>query len=444
MTAGMVALRRLDGAPTILTCVAVPSAFLGNDVDPPLFSHEGIALLDIKIAEGRIAAMAPAGSMEGGIDLGGRQLWPRLVDMHTHLDKSHVYARVENPDFTIAGAREATVRDRSLNWTRGDLERRIDFSLRAAEHYGVGAIRTHLDSLEHLSAASWALFSDIRQAWRQRIELQAVSLVPLEVYATPYGEHLAELVAEHDGVLGGVTIGPDTSTAEGRDLLRRRLRCLFALAQANGLDLDLHVDETGDTGLQTLSYVAEGILETGFSGKVACGHCCSLALCDDDQALATIGLLKQAGVAIITLPLPNMHLQDRSGSRTPRWRGVPPVKELLDGGVPVAIAGDNCRDAWFSYGDGDMVDTLRQGSRILHLDDRLSAALAMAGPVPATLMGLADAGRIRVGGPADFIVFDARRINHIFSRPQTARVVIREGKAVNTSLPQYEELDDLK
>jgi cytosine deaminase len=51
-------------------------------------------------------------------------------------------------------------------------------------------------------------------------------------------------------------------------------------------------------------------------------------------------------------------------------------------GIPVAIAGDNCRDPFHAYGDHAMVDTFRQAVRILHLDHPFADAAAMAGPVP--------------------------------------------------------------
>ena len=35
--------------------------------------------------------------------------------------------------------------------------------------------------------------------------LQAVALVPIDAFRTPYGEELADLVAASGGILGGVT-----------------------------------------------------------------------------------------------------------------------------------------------------------------------------------------------------------------------------------------------
>jgi hypothetical protein len=70
-------------------------------------------------------------------------------------------------------------------------------------------------------------------------------------------------------------------------------------------------------------------------------------------------------------------------SRTPRWRGVTLVQELRAAGIKVAVAGDNCRDPFYAYGDHDMIETLRDSVKILHIDHPLSNAPAMAGPVPA-------------------------------------------------------------
>ena len=48
---------------------------------------------------------------------------------------------------------------------------------------------------------------------------------------------------------------------------------------------------------------------------MTCGHVCSLALQPD--ADATITLVMKAGVAIVSLPMCNLYLQDRVAGRTP-------------------------------------------------------------------------------------------------------------------------------
>ena len=44
-------------------------------------------------------------------------VWPCLVDLHTHLDKGHVWARAANPDGSRDGALGAVGADREANWS---------------------------------------------------------------------------------------------------------------------------------------------------------------------------------------------------------------------------------------------------------------------------------------------------------------------------------------
>ena len=117
---------------------------------------------------------------------------------------------------------------------------------------------------------------------------------------------------------------------------------LFTPTAERDLDIDLHVDEAARAS--ALPHVARAAIRHGYQGRVTCGHCCSLSLLPEIAAEAAIALVAAAGLRLVTLPTVNMYLQDRQPGITPRWRGVMPVQELHAAAVPVAIAGDNCRD----------------------------------------------------------------------------------------------------
>jgi cytosine deaminase len=61
---------------------------------------------------------------------------------------------------------------------------------------------------------------------------------------------------------------------------------------------------------------------------------------------------------------------------------------------------------------------------------------------PAEIMGI-DAGTLTAGGPADFIIFRGRSWTELLSRPESDRIVVRDGTAISAELPDYAELDDL-
>jgi len=404
---------------------------------------EGVVAVDLMVADGKIARIVPpAAAREEGIervDLGGRQVWPTLIDIHTHLDKGHTVARSPNPDGTFANARLAAAADRP-NWTAADLRRRMEFGLRCAYAHGVTGIRTHIDTYPDNFERSWAVLREVRDEWRGRVDLQAVALCPIPLFADTFGDQVAAVVAQSAGLMGGVTraaIGNHGATLDHIDVLLDRL---FALAARHGLDVDLHVDETHDPTSATLPFVAQAALRHGYKGRVVCGHCCSLAMQPDDVIDRTLDLLAEAEVAIVTLPTVNMYLQDRTAGRTPRWRGVTVVQEMLRRGIRVAAAGDNCRDSFYAYGDHDVLDTFRQAVRIAHLDHPLAGTPAIVTATPARFGNFAGHGRIATGAPARLIVLNARTLNEVVSRPQSDRVVIDRGARLAAQPPEYSEL----
>ncbi|MBY5325861.1 cytosine deaminase [Rhizobium leguminosarum] len=425
-----------NAARFVLSNATVPAATLEH-IDVPV--TEGLATVDIVISDGMIAAIRPAGAAPADYartDLRDGMVWPCFADIHTHLDKGHIWPRQANPDGSFMGALDAVRADREANWSAADVKRRMEFSLRSAYAHGTSLIRTHLDSLAPQHRISFEVFAEIRDAWKDRIALQAVALFPLDAMAdSAFFTDLVTTIRQTGGLLGGVTrMGPE---------LVWQLDTLFRTAAEHGLDVDLHVDETDDRGAETLKAIAEAVLRNGFEGKVTAGHCCSLARQDEDTAARTVELVAKAGVAVIALPMCNMYLQDRYPGRTPRWRGVTLFKELAAAGVATAVASDNTRDPFYAYGDLDPVEVFREAVRILHLDHPLDTAARVVTTSPAAIVGRPDKGRIAAGDPADLVLFSARRWSEFLSRPQADRVVLRRGKVIDRSLPDYRELDSV-
>jgi len=364
---------------------------------------EGVTGVDLLIEDGKLARLDCSGvDREEGIarvDIGGRQVWPTLVDLHTHLDKGHTVERSPNRDGTFHQARLAAAKDRP-NWTAADLRRRMDFGLRCAYAHGVSAIRTHIDTYHDTAERSWQVLSTIRDHWRNKVALQGVALCPIDLLQDEFGDRVAAIVAQCGGLLGGVTRASIDNHGAPLDNIDALLDRVFSLAARHDLDIDLHVDETHDPAAATLPHVARAALRHGYKGRVVCGHCCSLATQSESEVDRTLDLVAAADIAVVTLPTVNMYLQDRAEKRTPRWRGVTVVREMLHRGIRVAAAGDNCRDSFHAYGDHDVVDTFRQAVRILHLDHPVTGAPALVGAMPGSIGEFAGHGRLVLGAPA--------------------------------------------
>jgi cytosine/creatinine deaminase len=362
---------------------------------------------------------------------------PAFIECHTHLDKGHIWPRTPNPDGTFPGALESVGRDREMSWSAHDVRMRMDFALRCAEHHGTAAIRTHLDSIGKQIDISWSVFAELRDGWKDRITLQAVPLFGIQSAVDP--AHMAAVIAavksNGSGVLGAVTyMCPE---------LEPGLDILFRAAMDNGWDLDFHVDESSDPAARSLERIAAAALRHRFEGKILCGHCCALALQGPEDEARVIRLVREAGIAIVSLPMCNMYLQDRKFGRTPRWRGVTSLHELRAAGVPVMVSSDNTRDPFYAYGDLDPLEVFREAVRILQLDHPMGDWPGIVTDAPARIMGFhSDIGRIS-GGPANLILFRARNWTELLSRPQHDRIVIRHGKRLATQLPDYRDLDGL-
>ena len=402
---------------------------------------DGFGLADIAVADNKVARIdvrQPGAPLPpDAIDLAGRIVLPCFVDCHTHIDKAQIWIRSPNPDGSFAGALDATAADRAARWSAGDVARRMDFSLRSAYAHGTRALRTHLDCVPPQETISWPVFEEMRERWRGRIDLQAVSLLGIEgVRDRDWFNALAKRVAGAKGVLGAVTyMVPDLD-----ELLDR----VFRTAADHGLDLDFHADETGDTSSVSLRKIAETAIRHRFEGRIVVGHCCALSRQPDREVLDTLDKATRANLSVVSLPMCNLYLQDRrhDGS-TPRWRGVTLLHEMKARGIPVAVASDNTRDPFYAYGDLDMLEVYRMATRILHLDHPVGDWPKAVTETPARMMRLDGVGVLATGGPADFVIFKGRNWTELLSRPESDRIVVRDSRAIARDIPDYAELDDL-
>lgn len=426
-----------------LANVNVPKLLIDCDVPDSAFDGD-LKFVDLVLDRGRIKAILPAGSAPAGqlYDADGRQAWPLFADLHAHLDKGQTWPRISNSDGTLETARALVRADARSYWSPADVEARFEFSLKTAYAHGTTAIRTHIDCLVPSEAAiGFEVFRRLRDRWASRINLQAVALVSTDLYDHPDNAGLIDLIADVSARLGGITyrLTDDVDPM----ILDGRLDRLFAIAKSRGLDVDLHVDENGQTTSATLAQIAKAVLRADFRGQVVCGHCCSLAVQDDEVAQRTISLVREAGLIIVSLPLINPHIQGRRPGRTPFWRGITLLQELQSAGVKVALASDNCRDPCHPFGDHDLLDVLGAGIRIGQLEGQVGTWSTSVTRTPLAVMGLEQVGALKAGCRADFTLFQGRSFSELFARRQSDRVVVRNGQPIDTTLPDFRTLDHL-
>ncbi len=417
-----------------LTLPDVPALRLDNLTLPGCLIGQTADLVRgaLTIAGGQIVADHPQAVV---VDMKGAMAFPTFTDMHTHLDKGHIWPRTPNPDGSFAGALTAVGGDRVSSWSAEDVRTRMTFALKSAYAHGTSAIRTHLDSIPPQTAISFPVFRELREEWAGRIALQAACLLGCENIENLDGFlQTADIVAESGGVLGMVTYPVPK--------LQYYIDTFFDAADARGLAVDFHVDETMDPTVNTLKSIAQTVIDRKFDRPVVVGHLCSLSTMPQDEAKATMDLVAQAGINVVSLPMCNLYLQDRHAARTPRNRGLTLVHEMKARGINVSFASDNTRDPFYAYGDLDMIEVMREATRIGHLDHSDADWTRAFTTNPATACGF-PAPVLTPGAPADLVICRARNWTELFARPQSDRIVLRAGRAIDRTLPDYADLDHL-
>ena len=115
---------------------------------------------------------------------------------------------------------------------------------------------------------------------------------------------------------------------------------------------------------------------------------------------------------------------------------------MKERGISVSFASDNTRDPFYAYGDLDMLEVMREATRIGHLDHSDSDWTHASTTNPARAARFA-APSLAAGAPADLVICKARSWTELFARPQSDRIVLRAGRPIDRTLPDYAELDDL-
>lgn len=403
--------------PFQLCGVRVPRAAL-RDASGFRFDGDAFALADLDVDQNGILERLVPSVAEA---VGDWIAFPPLVEPHTHIDKAFLRARAPNLTQDFQGARAAIERDRAGGWSHADAHARMERALRLAYSHGVVALRTHIDSQPDRLTPCWEVWRELRAEWQGRIELQAVVSLGSGKLHGEHGEVLGRLAADHGALLGPVFY------VDG-DLAANVART-FELAARFGLDVDAHIDENSHGHAEGLRAVLDQLDRRPFRGRVTLSHLCSLSRCEPSEIAALARRMADHDIAVIALPVANLHLQDRDRAGTPHWRGVTAVNALARADVDVAIGGDNSQDMFVPWGALDPLAVLRDAMLAAQLDQPLGDAVARVASLPARMIGV-DGGWLQAGRPADLTLYEASDPCGALSGDFARRLTLRGGRVV--------------
>ncbi len=390
--------------------------------------------VDIGIADGSIAVIAPAGEIPADrtpeLHAEGRLVSPPLVDPHVHLDAA---LTVGEPRYNETG----TLIEGILTWaerkqtlTHEDVKRRALEAILWEVAQGTGLIRSHVDVCDPDLVALRALL-ELRDEVRDIVELQLIAFPQDGILRYPDGERLMREAM----LLGCDAIGGIPHYELTREDGVAEVEFIFDLARETGKPIDLHCDETDDPESRFLEHVAARTIRDGMQGRVVAGHTTAMGSYDDAYAFKLMQILRRAGLTIVANPLDNIVLQGRFDTY-PKRRGMTRVKELDAAGVDVACGHDSIMDPWYPLGRGSMLDALSMLVHVGQMTGRgeLFRAYEMVTTNPLRSSGRGDWG-VREGAPANLVVLDCGDEAEAIRLRPAARWVLREGRVVAETEP---------
>lgn len=363
---------------------------------------------DVTLQEGRIAALQPATGPARRI------LLPLMADLHVHLDKTDTVARTGAGATSLMDAITRMDADKP-NWSAEDLHARASAALERAWLHGVAVMRSHVDWLSAEPPPAWEVLRQLQNDWHGRVDLQLSTLTPLDLMPE-IGAEIATHVAEDGGVFGAFVYRNDD--------LEAKLAHVFALADRHGLSLDFHVDEGLDPLARGIDTIVAEALARPDGPRVLCGHGCALSVRPEDEVNRVLDQAAEAGVGLTVLPTTNCYLQDNTPGRTPRMRGIAPLKEARAAGVEVLIASDNVRDVFYPYGDYDLFAVFRDAVLLGHLNPGEWLDAITRQPAHWAGSTLPD---LTQGAAASFIEIAVSDLDSALALPAATRTVWRDG-----------------
>jgi cytosine deaminase len=277
-----------------------------------------------------------------------------------------------------------------------------------------------------------------KQRWAGRVDLQVVAFPQEGLMADRDNRaRLRDALALGADVVGGIpAIEADDRAA------RAHIDFALGLAVEFNTAVDMHIDETDDPRSRTLAMLAEATIAAGWQGRVTAVHCCALAAYDDAYAARVIEQVAEAGLHVITNPPVNLVLQGRHDAQPVR-RGVTRVKELLAAGVNVACGQDNLRDAFYPFGQADMLEVAFVTALATHMTgrDEIQTVFDMPRRRAAAVLGLPDYG-LRPGGPADIVLLPVASAAEALAERPPRPAVLRGGRLLCRTTQTVEHWPD--
>jgi len=388
--------------------------------------------VDIACQNGRISLVEPhiQAQAETEIDAEQQLVTAPFVDSHFHMDSTLSYGRprVNQSGTLLEGI--ALWSELKPHLTVDDIKQRALTLCGWAVAQGNLAIRSHVDICDPNLTAVHALL-EVRKTVKPYLDLQLVAF-PQDGYFRYAGavDLLTRALDLGVDVVGGIPHFERTM-ADGTQSVRE----LCQIAEARGLMVDMHCDESDDPQSRHIETLVSETQRLGLQGRVTGSHLTSMHSMDNYYAGKLMSLMAESQVHAVANPLINITLQGRSDSY-PKRRGMTRVKEMMQLGINVAFGHDCVLDPWYSLGSHDMLEVANMGLHVGQMTGitEMRQAFKAVTSNAAEVLALENYG-LEPGCNADMVILQAADPIEALRLRANRLFVIRRGEVIAESAP---------
>lgn len=368
----------------------------------------------VETENGKITKITPNNPKAKAVDAKGLLMLPAFKDMHIHLDKTFYgdkWQAVRKRKGGVKGmiALEEQIMPEILKNSTYKAEKMIEL----IQSKGTAFARSHvnieptskLDSLKNLQKA----LDNKKKSFGAEI----VAFPQHGVFYKNSVPYLKEAAQMNIDFIGGV----DPYTIDGAIEKTIDFTVQLALDYQKGIDIHLH--ETGESGLKTVEYLIDKVNENpSLKGKTFFSHCFILGKLDKIKQEEIAEKLGNAQVGIAsTIPIGNL---------------IMPLPTLQKHNVTVYTGNDSIIDHWNTYGTGSVLEKANLYAQLYGQSTEflLSRSLKLA---TANLTPLDDKGVQqwpKTGDDADFVLLNASCSAEAVSRISNVESLIYRGNVV--------------
>jgi len=372
------------------------------------------ALFIVELEAGKIKSVLPNNPKANAIDAKGFLMLPSFKDMHIHLDKTYYglpwQAHLKkNKSVKDMIAFEQQIIPELLKTSTKRTEKLIEL----LQSYGTGYARSHVNIEPTSELNSLKNLQKALDNKKSSFGAEIVAFPQHGIYYTKSDELLKEAAKMDIDFIGGL----DPTSIDGG--IEKHMDYIIQLALDNKKGIDIHLHESGESGVKTIEYLIDKVNENPvLKGKTYVSHAFALRYLDKNKTEEMAEKLGAAKIGIAsTIPL----------SGTPM-----PIPALYKYGVEVVAGNDCIVDHWSTFGTGSILQKANVAAQIYgyRTEFDLSRILKLA---TGNILPLDDKGKHawpKQGDKADFVLIDASCSAEAVSRISPVESLVHNGNLV--------------